>query len=246
MAITPESEIAVDILKAQFQITQQQWEQARITLEKVHARVPAQSYVLRLLAPLYIQLKKWERFLILLPHLRKHSDFSAAEIEAMEVTVFENIFLENKQGDREALQTIWNEIPKALRENPRLVSVYAQALNTAQAGDEAEKLIRKTQAKNWSSQLACVYGMINASQADNQLRQAETWLPAHQDDPQLLLTLGKLSFKNQLWGKARTYFESSLLFASTPEAYFELGKLFEVLGENEKALECFRSGLHLY
>jgi HemY protein len=244
LAITPESETAVEILKAQFQMTQQQWEQARITLEKVHARVPTQSYVMRLLAPLYIQLKKWEKFLILLPQLHKHSDFPPAEIQEMEVTVFENIFLENKQNtDRQLLQTIWDEVPKPLRENPRLVSVYAQALNTAQAGDEAEKLIRKTQAKNWNSDLAYVYGLINTSQVDHQLRQAEKWLPAHQQDPQLLLTLGKLSIKNQLWGKARSYLESSLLFASTPEAYFELGKLFETLGENEKALECYRSGL---
>jgi HemY protein len=48
-----------------------------------------------------------------------------------------------------------------------------------------------------------------------------------------------------LWGKARSYFESSLAIAPSAEAYADNARLLEQLGENSTALQKYREGLML-
>ncbi len=48
---------------------------------------------------------------------------------------------------------------------------------------------------------------------------------------------------NELWGKARSYLESSLALAPVPDAYALYGRLLTQLGEDERARSAFRSGL---
>ena len=60
-----------------------------------------------------------------------------------------------------------------------------------------------------------------------------------------MLTLGKISSRNQLWGKARSYLESSIEQRATAEAYRLLGALLERLGEADEASDCYRRGLDL-
>ncbi|MFS8608656.1 MAG: heme biosynthesis protein HemY, partial [Gammaproteobacteria bacterium] len=48
-----------------------------------------------------------------------------------------------------------------------------------------------------------------------------------------------------LWGKARSYLESSIAIEPAPEAYALYGTLLDRLGENEQAALAFRSGLAL-
>ena len=61
----------------------------------------------------------------------------------------------------------------------------------------------------------------------------------------LLLTLGKISLRNALWGKARSYLESSIAHQPTPEAYRLLGSLLEQLHEPDQAAACYRQGIEL-
>jgi HemY protein len=49
----------------------------------------------------------------------------------------------------------------------------------------------------------------------------------------------------ELWGKARSYVESSLSLAPTADAYALYGRLLTQLGEDDGALGAFRSGLKL-
>ena len=51
--------------------------------------------------------------------------------------------------------------------------------------------------------------------------------------------------RNQLWGKARSYLESSLAIRSTPAAYHELGQLMLQMNETAAATTAFAKGLNL-
>ena len=88
-----------------------------------------------------------------------------------------------------------------------------------------------------------LYGVIDGADAAAQLRHAEAWLQKEENNPYLLLTLGRLSLRNQLWGKARSYFEASIGAKGLPEAHNELAHLLESLGENELAMQHYREGL---
>ena len=71
----------------------------------------------------------------------------------------------------------------------------------------------------------------------------EKLLADHPDDPTLLLTLGRLSLRAQLWGKARGYLEACIGRNGPAQAYRELGQLLERCMSRSKAIEVYRRGL---
>jgi HemY protein len=52
-----------------------------------------------------------------------------------------------------------------------------------------------------------------------------------------------LCLQNNLWGKAKNYFEKSLSLANNPATYEELGKLLERLNDQPGACMAYRQGL---
>jgi uncharacterized protein HemY len=151
----------------------------------------------------------------------------------------------DEQTHLQALQKIWFNLPRKLRQDPVLILRYAQALVKQGAHDMAEVLVRKNIYKNLNTDLVRYYGLIHGTRRDRQLACAEKWLPDHKHDAVLLLTCGRLSLKNELWGKARSYLQTSISIAPQPEAYLELAKLTEKLGDDKLAREYYRKGLEL-
>lgn len=104
---------------------------------------------------------------------------------------------------------------------------YARLL--AGLGDEAqaETLLRKVLRNHWSDELINLYGRIQGQDPEEQLLIAEQWLKHRTNNPpELLLALGRLSLRNELWGgKAREYFETSLKLRRNRETLAELSRL---------------------
>ena len=84
-----------------------------------------------------------------------------------------------------------------------------------------------------------------ASDLVKQQATAESWLNNHSRDAVLLLTLGRICMRNQLWGKARDYLGESIDVQANPEAYYEFARLHEQEGNREAAAECYEKGLTL-
>ncbi len=77
------------------------------------------------------------------------------------------------------------------------------------------------------------------------MQKAEQWLTAHPTDAHLLLALGRLSLRNQLWGKAREYFERSLQEQPSPEVFAELARLLQSLKEPERSAQYLQNETRL-
>ena len=122
---------------------------------------------------------------------------------------------------------------------------YAEQLRQVGAQGEAEQVLRAALKRQYESHLARLYGLIRGDDPARQLQTAEGWLKEHAQDPSLLLTLGRLSLQNRLWGKARDYLESSLSFERNPETCAELARLLASLGETERSNQLFQEGLGL-
>lgn len=86
---------------------------------------------------------------------------------------------------------------------------------------------------------------FDARALDGMLRLAESELKEHANDAEWLCMLGELCAQQKLWGKARSYFETSLSIKPSSVAYYALGSLQEALGETQQALENYRKGLVL-
>ena len=123
--------------------------------------------------------------------------------------------------------------------------LYITCLLNSNAYETTEKTIRNYLKKKWDENLARTYGLIQDVDASKQLEHAEHWLRDHGRSPMLLLTLGRLCNRLQLWGKARVYYESSIAMQPSTEAHAELAELLETLGEKDSAYESYRKGLSL-
>lgn len=59
------------------------------------------------------------------------------------------------------------------------------------------------------------------------------------------MAIGRLALRNELWGKAREYLETSLKLRKSVDAYNELGHLLAHLDEFETSSHYFQEGLLL-
>jgi HemY protein len=70
---------------------------------------------------------------------------------------------------------------------------------------------------------------------------AEKWLHQHPRDEALLLTLGRLCREQQLWGKARSFLETSIAVRPTRAAHIDLAQLLDQLQESALAERHYRA-----
>lgn len=241
---TPAADIAIGLTQAELQLSHQQTEQALASLQRVSALAPQHGHVLHLLMKLYIDLHDWPQLLALLPELRKRKVLSGTEADALESRAHAGRIatLPRSQGVA-ALHEMWRGAPRRVRGAEEVVVSYIQQLRAF--GDEslAETVMREMLKKHWSDELVVLYGLVEGPDPARQLAHAEGWLKHQGNNSALLLTLARLSLRNRLWGKARSYFESSLALGPRAETYQELANLLEQMGEPQAALENYRKGL---
>lgn len=240
----PSADVAVSLTQAELQLADQQLEQALATLKHLRSVAPKHTYVLRLLRRLYEQLGDWEHLRELLPELRKRQVDDEASLDLLENrthrALLEQAFLAN---DLQRLGVAWGDVPRTLRKHPQLLGDYAGYLQELGEHVRAENLLREALREHWDTGLIETYGLLEMPEPGKQLSQLEKLLVEHPDDPALLLTLGRLSLRAQLWGKARGYLEACISRNGPPQAFRELGQLLERMQEPELAIEVYRRGL---
>lgn len=241
---TPAATTAVLLTQAELQLADAQYERALATLSRLREIAPNHAFALRLLATLHERRGEWDAVHALLPELRKHAAFDPDELAALTARVYRTrLAAAAARGDAEQAVLLWEEIPRDLRHEPELAGAYADALDAGGRGDDAEVLLRSVLRQRWDDALVLRYGQLRTTDPSKQLARAEAWLRERGDTPVLLLTCGRLSMRSALWGKARSYLESSLAGAQRADAWHELAKLLEHTGEPDGAAEATRRGL---
>ncbi len=243
----PNADFSVKLTQAELQFAHGQNEQALATLVHLHRLSPKHTHIMVLLSQLYLKLKSWEDLKNLLPQLHKHHVFPEKKLHDIEKqTYIELIKQFDNKKDTEKLLQLWQRISRQLKKDEDLIEVYCNKLIEFEQNDEAELILRNTLRKQWHPNLIKQYGLVKSSQLEKQLSFAESLSKDHDNNPLLLLTLGRLCMYNDLWGKARAYLEASIGNKELPETYKELGLLMEYLNEPALAAEYFKKGLFLH
>lgn len=237
------ADIAVGLTQAELQLKHNQLEQALATLRHLQQMAPKHAQVLKALASLYRDLGDWEHLLEILPSLRKRKVLEVNELDQLAREAY--LALLQAAHDSSAIDQVWARIPKDFRSEEPIQLTYVQKLMATGNADTAETLVRQALKRNPSEAMIKLYGLIEGSEAVKQLALVESLLEQNKNDATLLLSAGRLSLHNQLWGKARTYLEASINRQASAEAYNELGNLLERLGEGDAAAECYQAGLRL-
>ncbi|WP_198262462.1 heme biosynthesis protein HemY [sulfur-oxidizing endosymbiont of Gigantopelta aegis] len=243
----PQADIAIGLTQAELQIKDGQAEQALATLMHLRHLAPKHKQVLKMLFRVYQQLNSWNDLENLLPELRKQSIFSANVLSQYEQSLSKQLMAQAVQNNKhDELSAIWNRLPKVTRAEPEMINYYCQILLAIGKDEQALELIKEGIKHHWHAALILLYGMIHEQDVTKQLETAESWLSDNGRSAELLLTLGRLSIANQLWGKARDYLNESIKVAPSTEAYQVLGELYETqLADSVEAMNCYREGLLL-
>lgn len=248
----PDAGLAVGLTQARLQIDRGQYAEARESLNALHDEHPRHPYVLTLLQQLYVQLQDWPALCRLLPELRKSRVLPPARLDELELLAWTAAVEQAGQGEaaseenpQQALDQRWQAVPSKLRNEPLLVRAYTDGLSRLGAEDKAEDVLHAALKRQFDDRLVERYGRVRGREPARQLAHAEGWLKAHPDNAELLLALGRLSLRNELWGKARDYLEASLRHEHRAETCAELARLLAQLGDNERSNRLFQEGLGL-
>lgn len=240
----PEAKIAVELTQAQLQLANRQWEQALATLRHLKDIAPQHPYVLRLLVFLYQEVKDWLQLIELLPDLKRNQVVTGSAYDALQHQAYFQALVDCcKQDNSDAATLFFSRLPKQFAQDASFVAVYCGYLLRHHSDADAELRLRQCLRHEFNEKLIKLYGKINAKTA--RLDFAESLLKKNSHSAALHLCLGRLSESNQLWGKAKTYFEGCLRLDATPVAYAELGKLLERLDDQAGAFAMYRQGLML-
>lgn len=173
--------------------------------------------------------------------LQKSSAIGQRAYASLESLVLTGAILAAPDGV--ALNTLWSQLPKPQRRISAVVDAYAcRAASFGMmlpAMDEVESALRR----EWSSSLVATYGSLSGDDGEGRLRRAESWLDAHPNDAQLLLTLGRMCVRAKLWGKARQYLERALALDPSSAIWEALGDVYVGEGDNTQAQRCYRNAL---
>ena len=239
----PKAWLAVLLTQAELQLNSGQHQDAIATLERIEERKPGHAANLALLAETYIAVGERKKLRSLLPRLAG-SKLAADKLAPLLAQALDAMRAE-PGFDMAELKQVWSPLPLALRRRAPLIRARALLLDKLGRGDEAAKALTSALKRSWNRELVEAYGEIAAGDPLKQLQRAESWLKDHAEDAALLKTTAHLAMANELWGKARSYLESSIAIKPEPASYALYGELLDELGESAAAASAYQAGLKM-
>jgi len=243
-AALPEARFTIGAVQADLQYAARQYERARATLTDLRVQDPKNPHVLNRLARLYRALRDWESLANLVPELRRRKALPEDDIGALELEAHRELLrLTIPANAPDVLQRAWSAVPKALRHDAAIIAPYARQLLRQNQMDTCESLLASAIEREWNGELVRLYGEVRATDPAAQLETAESWLQLHAEDPDLLLTLGRLARAAGQPGKARPWLEQCVSRSTSAECYAELSRVLEDAGDRDEALKFCRDAL---
>ena len=241
----PAARSTINSLKAQLLFKSNQLEQCVAVLQQMKTSSLNDASLLKLLKEVYLKLNDWEQLEKLLPALEKNNVIDNEEAGLIRVRIFmENLYCTSNQrvdfSNAELgaqLEKAWKKGLAFYKQDERIVKHYVEILFKLDQKEQAGKAIEVALNKNWSDELIKRYGELDFGTPHRQLIIAESWIQGRPGNASLLVTLGRLAMRNELWGKAREYFDTSIEVAPQAEAHGELARLLKCLGEEQLADE---------
>ena len=243
------NEMAVALTRVRLLLSDGNYTEALLILQGLYGRHPKHPYILSLLEKTYRHLQQWDQLEKLLADLRANKVMGIEELYQLDVLIrgaqlrqLTNNLDADMAKNKQALADLWGRTAKNVRSAPIVVANHAELLVQVGEAVLAEKELRKAIKNTWDKHLLATYGQLEGDTAQR-LKIAEGWLKEQPNNIDLLLSLGRLCKRSELWGKARDYLEAALKLETRSEIYAELAEVLGRLGERDKSLQFYRQGL---
>lgn len=217
---------------------------AQEALDVLRALRKKHTAALRLELRAQQQLRNWEAVLALVPQLEKRDVLDAQQAEHIRRhALIQN--LERAGRELPLLEAEWKKVPSRERRQSRVAAAAARRFAAAGACGTARDIVESSLAENWDSELVGLYADCDEGESVRRIERAERWLEQHASDSTLLLALGRLCARQELWGKAQSYLDASIAIEPTCAAHLANARLQEKLGNIEAARDHYRKSLDL-
>ena len=237
--IAKDNDVTVGAVRAKLQLIANQQDEALTTLQHLRKIAPKQPYVLQLLQQLYTSMGTQHKIRKISHHL-PNSQQELAVCEAVH-----QLKIASTHHDWHTVTNIWQATPRKIRHTEDMTAAYVASLIDQHNFLQAGKLIEKFLQKKWSDRLVYYYGLVNQKEPITQLATAEKWLKNRQNNPWLLLTLGRLAKANKMWGKAEKYLRASIQYGAQGETYQVLAETLATEGQDKQAIDAYQNGMNL-
>ena len=217
-------------------------ETARIILETLLEQAPDNVTVLVELAHILQRLEDWNALGELFPRLKKSRAIDKAEQAALEESLFAGKIM--RINDPDALDHLWNQMSPERKATPKILAEYVEKSLGWGQEKQLSGLIERALKQQWDDRLVYQYGRITLGEPLERLKTAESWLKkGHEQNPVLLLTLGRLACAAQLWGRGQNYLKDSLKIRPEVETFHTLAKCYEAEGKESQAALIYKEAI---
>ena len=231
--------IARLVTRAELLLEDRDYIGARAVLRDLHGSGPKHIATLRLLLRAEFGARNWEEVLRLTGILAKRDAISPALQDEYKSQALSELLAALAQ-DPSGMEARWRKLPARDQGMPRVAAAAARHAASAGRSGLAREIIERALAQEWVPALVDLYGATAGDDVRARIEKAERWLPEHPGDARLLLTLGRLCVRAELWGKAQNYLEASVSFEPGRESYLALARLYDRLEKPQEAGRHYR------
>jgi HemY protein len=243
-SMAPEQPVARLMTQAELLLDQRRNQHALAVLKQLQELEPRHVAAQKLELKAQQATRNWGQVLALITQLEKKNAIEPVQADQLRI----NAHLENlkrKTPDAEELKRYWQKIPSAHRLNGKIALAAAESFLEAGANQMAAEIVEACLEKEWNAELVSLYGNCPGKELVKQIERAEKWLASHPHDAALLMALGRLCARQELWGKAQSYLEASLSVEPSSAAHLALAQLLERMNRVDEACKQYRQSLDL-
>ena len=232
--------VTIGLVEARL-LWEEQPEVALSILETLHEQHPKHATILAEYTSALRQLGLWERLEVLLPVIKRTRAIDKTELQALEQSLLAGKLA--TAMDEATLDRLWAQLSSRQKLIPQVLAEYVeQRIGRSQEVGLA-LLIEKALKREWNDRLVYQYGRLTLGPAFERLKQAETWLKGQESNAVLLLSLGRLACRSQLWGRGQSHLQESLKIRPEIETYHALAQCYEAEGKDNQAALTYKEAI---
>lgn len=242
--LAPDHPVARLMTQAELLVDQRRSQEALTVLKRLHEAAPKHQGALRLELKAQQQARNWDQVVTLANQLEKRDVLEPTQAEQIRLHAhLEN--LKRKAADADSLKEYWLKLPNKDKLNSKISLTAARYFMGLGGCQTAHEILEQSLEAQWDSELVKEYGNCLGRDVTKQIDRAEKWLVQYPKDAALLLSLGRLCTRQELWGKAQSYLEASLAVEPTSDAHIALANLLEKMNRLDDAYKHYRQSLEL-
>ncbi|GAB6071484.1 heme biosynthesis protein HemY [Thiomicrorhabdus hydrogeniphila] len=238
----PDEYITIGLVEARL-LSEHKPEMALVILQALHEQQPKNPTILAEYATALRKLGYWQTLADILPDLKKSRALGVVEYSELEQSYWAGKLASASNEDE--LNNLWASLTKKQQFDPTLLSEYVEQRIGWGQEVALQSLLERAIKRQWNDRLVYQYGRLTLGPAFERLKIAEKWRTHIKGDenPILLLTLGRLACSSQLWGMGQSYLKQSLALNPQIETFHALAQCYEAEGKDNQAALTYKEAI---